>query len=61
MSDTQKVKVTNWPFVGIWFIGWLFTMGYVPSEEAVSSWEIVWHLLYTYLVWPLVLGIELSG
>ena len=61
MSDTQKVRVTNWPFGSIWTIGFLFTMGYIPQEVSLSFWEVVGKVLFTYIIWPLLLGTELSG
>jgi hypothetical protein len=61
MTDTQKVKVTNLPVGGIWLVGWMFTLGYIPLTGDLSFWEIVGKLLFTYLIWPLQLGIELSS
>jgi hypothetical protein len=61
MDDTRKVKVTNWRYGSIWTIGFLFTLGYVSQLSELSFWEAVIQLLLTYLVWPLLLGMELSG
>ena len=61
MDDTQKVKITNWRFGGVWTIGFMFTLGYILPEGISSFWETVGQVLFTYLLWPLLLGVELSG
>lgn len=61
MDDTRKVRVTNLPFGSIWLIGWMFTLGYILPESALSFWEAAGKVLFTYIIWPISLGMELSG
>ena len=35
-----------------WFIGWLFTMGFVKTESSVD-------VIIIFLIWPIKLGDEL--
>lgn len=54
MSEDKKSKnVDNASLVGpLWFIGWLFTIGFLQ----LSFWKAVWALL----VWPYYLGVALA-
>lgn len=50
----QKISVENHSFSGaIWFIGWLFTIGFLH----LSFWQGVLALI----IWPYYLGEALSG
>jgi hypothetical protein len=50
----QKVKVEQHSFVGgAWFIGWLFTIGYLN----LSFW---WGVL-AVVIWPYLLGAHFAG
>lgn len=53
MSD-RKVNVTNQSGVGIlWFIGWLFSIGYLSLG--------FWQGLLGLIVWPYYLGAHFAG
>ena len=63
MSEAKRVEVTN-KATGVWTIGWLFTLGYcvLPAfPETVMFWETIGTLIFTYILWPLLLGAHLSG
>lgn len=51
MAPTQKINVDTGMGI-IWFIGWLFTIGYVNLP--------FWRGVLGLLVWPYYLGIALS-
>lgn len=52
MSD--KIKIENHTFSGgVWFIGWLFTIGYV----GLSFWQGV----LAIIIWPYYLGVAVAA
>lgn len=49
----EKVKVYNQGSGWIWFVGWLFTVGYLH----LASWKIA----YALVLWPYYLGQALGA
>lgn len=50
----QKIKIENHTFAGgIWFIGWLFTIGYLKLT--------FWKGVLALAIWPYYIGASLSG
>lgn len=49
----QKVKIENHTFSGgLWFVGWLFTIGYLK----LSFWQGV----LAVIIWPYYIGVHFS-
>ena len=49
----EKVKVVNSGFGAIWFIGWLFTLGFLKLT--------FWKAVFAIIIWPYYIGSVLSG
>jgi hypothetical protein len=50
----EKIKIENGSIAGsVWFIGWLFTLGFLDLS--------FWKGLLAILVWPYYLGEYFSG
>ena len=47
-----RVTVGSWEHAPIWFIGWLFTIGYAH----LASWKVI---LLALVIWPYYLGVSL--
>lgn len=49
----EKIKITNHMFSGgLWFAGWLFTLGYLQLT--------FWKGVFALIIWPYYLGITFS-
>lgn len=47
----EKIKVEHHSFSGLlWFMGWLFTLGFVPLT--------FWKGVLALLIWPYYMGVE---
>lgn len=44
----------------VWIIGVLFTMGYVLDRKKKSAWQQVKIAVLILVIWPVVLGHEIS-
>ena len=48
-----------------WIAGWLFTLGFYPLEQAIVETlrlhEFLLYLLFSYFIWPVLLGSALGG
>lgn len=52
--DRQKIRIEQHSGTGmLWFVGWLFTIGYLH----LSFWKGVLALI----VWPYYMGVALAG
>ena len=50
----EKIRIEQHTFAGgLWFVGWLFTIGFLH----LSFWKAVLGIL----VWPYYLGVTFSG
>ena len=58
-EKTQRVRVVNMP-IGIWTMGWLFTLGFGGEIDATTVVEFVVVLLATLAGWPYFLGVEIA-
>jgi hypothetical protein len=53
MADQRMMRGTHGATIGgIWFIGWLFTIGFAHL--------VWWKILLGLVVWPLFLGMRLG-
>ena len=51
--DKTTVKVQNADLIGpLWFIGWLFTIGYLHL--------VWWKIIVGIVIWPYFLGVALG-
>lgn len=54
MANDRKVNVTQHSSLGaLWFIGWLFTVGYLKFG--------FWMGLWSLFVWPYFVGSHVAG
>ena len=61
MDETKRVRVTNMPTVAnSWWLGFLFTLGYVGLDLAGPWYSDVLEFVVLYIIWPYVLGINLG-
>lgn len=59
----DKIKPSSTSFT-LWLMGWFFTIGYIglsPEYSTCSFWEKLSTLILSYILWPIVLGMKLSG
>lgn len=50
----EKIKIEHHTFAGgVWFIGWLFTIGYLHLT--------FWQGVLALVIWPYYIGIAASG
>ncbi len=49
----EKVKIENSGFGIIWFIGWMFTIGFLKLA--------FWKAVLAIVIWPYYIGAALSG
>ena len=61
MSETKRVRVTNMPTFHTWWIGFLFTFGYVGLDLAGPWYSDVLEFVVLYVIWPVALGMNLAG
>lgn len=57
---TVKVELSWWPF---WMAGWLFSIGIgaIQYGENYGFWQLVLEIVYTWFLWPLILGAHFNG
>jgi uncharacterized membrane protein len=52
--DMEKIRIEQHTFAGgLWFVGWLFTIGFLHLT--------FWKAVLAILVWPYYLGATFSG
>jgi hypothetical protein len=52
--DVEKIRIEQHTFTGgVWFLGWLFTLGLLHLS--------FWKGLLALVVWPYYLGVAVSG
>lgn len=60
IDETKRVRVTNMPTIHTWWIGFLFTLGYV-GLDLVGPWYMnVLEFVMLYIIWPYALGANLG-
>lgn len=53
-SKPQRIRIEQHSFAGgLWFIGWLFTIGFLHLG--------FWRAVFAIVIWPYYLGARLSG
>ncbi len=56
----EKIKVMNMPPVYTWWVGFLFTLGYIGIDKSLGFWYVIIRIGLTYIIWPYALGLELG-
>lgn len=61
MNDDKEIKVkSEFSWVVVWLMGYLFTVGYVGTEALITESSAWWYraleMIMVYLVWPMILG-----
>jgi len=61
-KSDNKPKV-NLSWIPFWTAGFLFTLGYTSLDVTVTAtiWQRPLEFLAMYIVWPLILGLSLTG
>ena len=50
----EKIRIEQHSFSGaLWFIGWLFTIGYLHLQ--------FWQGVFAVLIWPYYIGVHFGG
>lgn len=59
-TKTININIKNNFLVFIWFIGYMFTAGYI-NPETKNIWEQLLSIFVLAIGWPLALGAKLGG
>ena len=60
-TKSTKVSLSWWPF---WTAGWLFCVGFIGFGESfvtVNPLERFGVIIFSWLLWPLILGLHLAN
>ena len=60
MDETNKIRVTNMPTMYTWWIGFLFTIGFVGLDMTGPWYMDVVEIFIAYIVWPYILGVQVG-
>lgn len=60
MGEKLNLRITNMPTVYTWWIGFLFTFGFVGPDFTGKFLSDLFEIVVMYIVWPYALGVHLG-
>ena len=60
MDEIKRLRITNMPTVYTWWIGFLFTLGYVGLDLSGGFFRDVLEIVIAYVIWPYILGVQVG-